>query len=77
MVAIVVLIINLGANEMLHTRAVVGIRNKQGEYSGMVEYLPDIGDLVTIRNQDENGMIIDVRGFVEVVFEYEDYGYED
>lgn len=57
---------------------VVGIRDKKGlEYSGIVENnrygRPDIGSLVTIRQYDSNGLLINVTGRIVEILEEEDY----
>ena len=67
---------------MINTRMVVGIRDKKGlEYSGIVENncygRPDIGSLVTIRQFDSNGLLINITGRIVEVLEEEDYNYED
>lgn len=67
---------------MLNNRMVVGIRDKNGfEYSGIVENncygKPDIGSLVTIRQHDSNGILINITGRIVEVLEEEDYGYDN
>lgn len=63
---------------MLNIKMVVGIRDKKGlEYSGIVENnrygRPDIGSLVTIRQYDSNGLLINVTGRIVEILEEEDY----
>jgi hypothetical protein len=67
---------------MLNNRMVVGIRDKKGiEYSGIVENncygRPDIGSLVTIRQYNSNGLLINITGRIVEVLEDEDYGYDN
>lgn len=66
---------------MLSNRMVVGIRDKNGlEYSGIVENngynMPDIGSTVTIRQYDNNGILINITGHIVEILGQEDYFYE-